>query len=227
MIRQLTEQCENKSQPSIIFVAWEKIKESGMILNASTLNALLNVASKVVGSKHDLEMSEQCILALEEIIMYHDVLLGVTDKNESLVVEAAVKTFKNTAKYSTVLLNSREMAYLQIFLLVLKYHCRTNNVSAAISLLRRMQALPGVVLESSVYVLVLSTVAENGYFRNDSLPIEGADEYGYTHSCGPKLFDEITSDMAVDVVEINPESATQLEMLCRWDTEKILQRFHP
>mmetsp|Transcript_6199 Transcript_6199/g.11077 ORF Transcript_6199/g.11077 Transcript_6199/m.11077 type:complete len:571 (+) Transcript_6199:132-1844(+) len=221
VIRQLAEQCENKSQPSIIFAAWEKIKESGMILNASTLNALLNVASKVYavksfqkfdsaggGSQQDLLEKSSRVLALEEIVMYHDVLCGPTDKSESLVAEAAVKTFKNTQKYQR---NSREMTYLQIYLLVLKYHCNMNNVSAALSLLRRMQALGGVVLETWIYCLVLSTIAENGYFRNDALPIEGAVDIGYTHACGPKLFDEIASDMAAEALEITPECATQLQ----------------
>jgi len=104
IFRQLAEQCKNSSEPAIIFVAWEKIKESGMLLNASTLNALLNVASKMMsgnGKDHVFEHVEsnnhQCVLALEEIVMYHDVLCGPTDKEESLVAEAAVRTFKVSA----------------------------------------------------------------------------------------------------------------------------------
>lgn len=44
---------------------------------------------------------------------------------------------------------------------------------------------------------------------NDSSPIEGAEELGYS-SHGPTLFDQIAQDMADDVLEITSSSARRL-----------------
>lgn len=45
---------------------------------------------------------------------------------------------------------------------------------------------------------------------NDASPIDGALSLGYTHSCGPKLFDEIATEMSEDALEITSSSARKL-----------------
>lgn len=49
-----------------------------------------------------------------------------------------------------------------------------------------------------------------GDFSRDSGPVEGAEECGFTVSCGPKFFDELVTEMANDVLELNNASAKVL-----------------
>ncbi len=66
---------------------------------------------------------------------------------------------------------------------------------------------------------------------NDSVPIEGAEELGYS-SCGPKLFDELVQGMAEDVLEITSASARRLysafeNALREQNTGKEVPDMHP
>ena len=73
-----------------------------------------------------------------------------------------------------------------------------------------MRDEPSVRLEPENYVLLISTLAENGYFKSTSTPVEGARDIGYTHESGAGLFDEMVSEMSEDVLEISAASARRL-----------------
>ena len=73
-----------------------------------------------------------------------------------------------------------------------------------------MRDEPFVRLEAENYVLLISTLAEHGYFNIDSAIVEEASKLGYTHECGPRLFDELISQMSEDVLEISGASARRL-----------------
>lgn len=67
---------------------------------------------------------------------------------------------------------------------------------------------------------------------NDAGPIEGAEELGYSASCGPKLFDDIVAEMAEDVLEITSASARRLfavfeNALREQDSEREILEIHP
>jgi hypothetical protein len=73
-----------------------------------------------------------------------------------------------------------------------------------------MRNEPTVRLEPENYVLMISTVAENGYFKSNSKPLEGAHKLGYRHAKGAELFDELVTEMSEDVLEISAASARRL-----------------
>ena len=73
-----------------------------------------------------------------------------------------------------------------------------------------MRDEPCVRLEPENYVLLISTIAQNGYFNNTSQALEGAKEVGYQHGYGAKFFDELATEMAEDVLEITGASARRL-----------------
>jgi len=83
-------------------------------------------------------------------------------------------------------------------------------VSSALRLFKRMRDEPSVRLEPENYVLLISTLAENGYFKPTSLPVKGAVDIGYTHENGAGLFDEIVAEMSEDVLEISAASARRM-----------------
>jgi len=155
----------------------------------------------------------------EEVSTYHDLLSRPTESSVSLRVKAL--TSKGDAKGAEELLenfkesilsdpDSKELIRLRTYLPIFKLYCESKNVSAALSVFRQMQSTPGVILDPENYVLLLATIAENGFLRNDSPPIEGAIDIGYKHSCGPELFDEIATEMSNEALEITSASARRL-----------------
>jgi len=73
-----------------------------------------------------------------------------------------------------------------------------------------MRDEPCVRLEPENYVLLIATLAENGYFCSTSEPIAGAKDIGYGNGSGPMLFDELVAEMSEDVLEITSASARRL-----------------
>ena len=54
---------------------------------------------------------------------------------------------------------------LRTYLPVLKLYCEQGDISSALKLFRRMLDEPNVILEPDNYVLILSSLAERGFFR--------------------------------------------------------------
>lgn len=61
-----------------------------------------------------------------------------------------------------------------------------------------------------LYEFVISSIVLSTYQSDNSSPIEGAEDAGYKHSHGAKLFDELASEMAQDALEISSSSARRL-----------------
>eukprot|EP00553_Chaetoceros_curvisetus_P010419 CAMPEP_0204633726 /NCGR_PEP_ID=MMETSP0717-20131115/27825_1 /ASSEMBLY_ACC=CAM_ASM_000666 /TAXON_ID=230516 /ORGANISM="Chaetoceros curvisetus" /LENGTH=91 /DNA_ID=CAMNT_0051651977 /DNA_START=153 /DNA_END=424 /DNA_ORIENTATION=- len=89
----------------------------------------------------------------------------------------------------------------------MKLYCEQGNVSSALKLFKRMREATNVLLEPENYVLLVSVLAENGYFRSNSDPVAGAKEIGYNSDCGPEFFDELLQEMSEDILEISSASA--------------------
>jgi pentatricopeptide repeat protein len=57
-----------------------------------------------------------------------------------------------------------ELVRLRTYFPILKQYCEVGDMSSALSLFKRMQSTPGVMLEPETYVLLLASIAENKYF---------------------------------------------------------------
>jgi len=100
---------------------------------------------------------------------------------------------------------------LRTCLPVLKSYCQQDgDISQGLRLFHKMMSAPSVHLESETYVLVLSSLARRGHFRQDSEPIENIQDLGYSETRGASLFDAIANEMAKDVLEITSASAKDL-----------------
>lgn len=85
-----------------------------------------------------------------------------------------------------------------------------------------------VFLKAETYVQLIAGIAENGFFRANSPPIEGATELGYRYSSGPKLFDLLASELAENSVEISASSAKRLyNTLSSGSYGKAFKPLHP
>ncbi|KAL9189460.1 hypothetical protein ACHAXT_009135 [Thalassiosira profunda] len=168
----------------------------------------------------EAEASEElAFLIPEEIATYHDLTSKPTESSISLRVKAMAS--KGDAREADELLekfkgyiaaddSSEELIRLRTYLPILKEYCDKRDVGSALSVFKRMQTTEGVILEPENYILLLATIAENKFFCDDSPPIEGATDLGYSHSHGPKLFDEIAAEFSADALEITSASARRM-----------------
>jgi len=153
----------------------------------------------------------------EEVSVFHDLLYDPTEKSVSLRVKAMAA--RGEAKGAEALLerfksiyedSDKEVLRLRTFMPILKYYCENGDVSSALKVFKMMRNTPTVFLEPENYVLLIATIAENGFFRENSEPISGANDLGYKASAGPDLFDELVEEMAEDALEISSALARRL-----------------
>ena len=75
-----------------------------------------------------------------------------------------------------------------------------------------MRRAPGVHFNAENYSLLISAIAERGFFRDDSAPIDGATDIGYHPAMGSQLLSALVSEMAEDVLEITSYCASRMRM---------------
>lgn len=193
--------------------AWEKIKESGAVPRDNVLSTFLYVLSSV-GGGGEVEVEDGGADIPQEIATFHDILFRPTEKTVSLRVKAFVA--RGNAKGAEDLLrsmpddsNSSDLK-LRTYLPILELYCQQGNIPSAMNLYKRMMDSAGVIFEAENYSMLIAAVAENGFFRSDADPIEGAADLGYPPACGPALLDQLASQMAEDVLEITSACARRL-----------------
>lgn len=75
-----------------------------------------------------------------------------------------------------------------------------------------MRRAPGVHFNAENYSLLISAIAERGFFRDDSAPIDGATDIGYHPAMGSQLLSALVSEMEEDVLEITSFCASRMRM---------------
>jgi len=233
----LSSSCARCASCAPLMIAWEKIKESGMILDAKIINTFLYVASTITKSgflasnssgtsivssilgdgielneEKEGRSSDMVVNFPSELAIFHDLLYEPTEKSFNVRVKHLVS--KNDARGAEALLDSfpsNDNAKLRTFLPVLKLYCEEGNVNAALRLLNRMRSEPKVQLVPENYILVISTLAKNGCFSSSSeRAVDTAEYLGYPEAFGPGLFNSLVSEMAEDSLEITSASARML-----------------
>lgn len=223
-------------------IAWRKIKESGTILSQRSLNTFLYVLQNDKNANNiDSQLIQEEIDEVEDIARMHDILYKPTEQSVSLRIKRMIS--KGNAKKAEQLLDSMETSdspsdktilKLRTYFPVLQHYCENPDMlDDAIHLLFKMRQSPGVILEPETHVLLLASLAENGYFLSNK-------EYTYHHQSqnqsteneqhqnwlkyiietssnnydvkdltftGPQLFNHLAQNMADDVLEITSASA--------------------
>lgn len=206
----LSPTCARIGSNSSMSVAWEKIKEAGIIPTVEAMNTFLYVTGTMAGSgfmsssssfsqqfpplrdssssnnlsavmnifSHEIEHqqkqqqqrqqqpSREKIDLPNELAIFHDLLFEPTEKTISLRVKRLVS--HGHAKEAERLLDSfpsNDDVKLRTYLPILKLYCEQGNVSSALQLFKRMRDEPSVRIEPENYILILSTLMENGCFR--------------------------------------------------------------
>ncbi|KAL7555108.1 hypothetical protein ACHAWF_018734 [Thalassiosira exigua] len=207
LLSHLGDYCAKNTSIKPLQIAWEKILEAGLMPLSRTLSTYLYVLS--LEGENGVE--ERDIAA--EVAMYHDALYGPTEKTVALLVKSMV--VKGDAAGAEALLDSIADGPLgelrhRTTSPILKLYCENGAIDSALRLYHRMRKTARVKMDAATYADFIAAVAENGYFRSDADCIVGAEDLGYSRTCGPELLDALISEMAEDALDISQESARVL-----------------
>eukprot|EP00980_Cylindrotheca_fusiformis_P001717 scaffold388_cov114-Cylindrotheca_fusiformis.AAC.26 len=164
-----------------------------------------------------------------EIAIVQDTLFKPTEQSTSIRVRALVA--EKRAKEAERLLDANaknEELRLRTYAPVYKAYLDERDLSSAFHLFVKMKEGEHVVLQPETFVQLIACVAEQGYFREGSNPIEGIADLGYTPESGPDLFDLLVSELAENSVEISAASAKRLYTAFQRGFEDVsqMQRLH-
>lgn len=161
IFKELSSQYSN--QTMITTAVWRKVKESGIVLDESSSEALLS-------SYHDKasNINEETVQSLIELAMYHEILYKAT-KSTTIIRTIKLVTSGNVATAEAMVRssahkyeNSSIVAHALEF--VLQGYCESNNIKAAVSLLKWMRR-KGLKSSMKMYVMLISTLSENHCLR--------------------------------------------------------------
>jgi len=92
---------------------------------------------------------------------------------------------------------------------VLKLYCEMDDASSALNLYHKMKKESSIHFDAETYTLLLSSLARMGHFQQNSPPLDTTEDM-HSSSSGAKLFDEIVTEMADDILEISCDCATKI-----------------
>ena len=205
LLAHLADHCAKNSTPQPLYVAWEKILEAGMAVLSRSLSTYLYVLS--LDENNERSSNERDIAA--EVAMFHDALYEPTEKTITLLVKSLVS--KGDAEGAEELLDSLSDGPLgrlrhRTTSPILKLYCENGDIDSALRLYHRMRTTSRVKMDGATYSDFIAAVAQNGCFSNNSNCIVGAEDLGYSQSCGPALLNDLLHEMSEDVLDISEES---------------------
>ncbi len=240
LLAHLVDHCAKHSTPAPLYVAWEKVLEAGLIPLSRTLSTYLYVLSLVESNDDDDDDNDNGANSNEEgaeekkreekekvdgntvrrdiaaeVAMLHDAIYPPTEKTITLLVKSLVS--KGDAQGAEALLesisdnSSNGQLRHRTTSPILRLYCEQGDIDSALRLYHKMRLTSRVKMDASTYANFIAAVAQHGYFRSDSDNcILGAQDLGYSRSCGPDLLNSLLSEMAEDVLDISEESARVL-----------------
>lgn len=116
----------------------------------------------------------------------------------------------NFMPYLSILKSNKDGGKLRSYLPILELYCEKGAIGSALGLYKRMRRASGVHFNAENYSLLISAIAERGYFRDNSPPIYGAADIGYHPAMGPQLLSTLVEEMADDVLEITASCASRM-----------------
>lgn len=208
LLAHLADNCAKNSSPEPLHVAWEKILEAGMAPLSRTLSTYLYVLSL----EGEIDSSKRDVSA--EVAMFHDSLYEPTEKTITLLVKSFVG--RGDAAGAEALLEGIADGPLgqlrhRTTSPILKLYCEKGDIDSALRLYHMMRTTSRVKMDAATYADFIAAVAKNGYFTSDANCIVGAEDLGYSQSCGSELLDLLITEMAEDALDISEESAKVLQ----------------
>jgi pentatricopeptide repeat protein len=229
--------CAKKQHPGPCLPAWYKLRECGLAPRENAVSTYLYVlsidddpAAVAMGSAAaDNSLHRQQREACLDVAVFHDMLYKPSEKTITLRIKALISkgeaaaaeqilAFLPDKKGDTTVDGDESLSSwkrLRTYVPILQHYCDTGDVMSALRLYREMRQSDGVYLGAETYAMVIAAAARHGWFRR---PLEQPEtvksldlgQYGFSVPSGPALFDELATDMADDILEIDESSANTI-----------------
>jgi pentatricopeptide repeat protein len=192
---------EQSAEPAL--VAWHKLKEVGFVPRENTISTYMYV----------LSLSPEAQEACWEVASFHDFMFKPNEKTITIRIKSLVA--RGDAPAAERLLGSlpckgdrSEWKRLRTFTPILSYYCETGRMGAALRLFRQMKRSDGVFFDAETYGQLVASLARRGWFRVDAHSIDSIVDCGF--SVGPALFDEVSTEMADDLLELSEAAVSEI-----------------
>ncbi|CAJ1942526.1 unnamed protein product [Cylindrotheca closterium] len=201
----LGDYCAKRRITAPIQVAWEKLKESGIIPAENAFSTYMYI----------LGTDNACRDSLLEVAKMHDALFAPNEKTVTLRIKTLIA--KNEIAQAEEILSSLknisddgDVQKLRTFLPILDHYCANGDCKSILRIYRDMRESSRVHFDVDTYTLILCTLAEEGCFSANASPIEDAAKAGFNATCGPMLFDQLVAELAEDLLELTEDSCRSL-----------------
>ena len=212
------DRCAKMGLTTPAVIAWLKLREMSFVPRENTVSTFLFVLSNWEQQQHqsgnDDPNSALVQAALSDVAMFHDACYQPSEKTVTLRIKSLLSAGR--AKAAEDLLQAiPNCQRLRTFTPLLSHYCdprvqQQESASHALRLFRQMRESAGVYMDAETYVLILASLAEQGYFGSHApAPDERMIEAGFSQT-GPALFDALATEMAEDLLEFNETTAALL-----------------
>eukprot|EP00980_Cylindrotheca_fusiformis_P017892 scaffold5682_cov140-Cylindrotheca_fusiformis.AAC.3 len=197
--------CAKQKRAAGIRVAWEKMKESGMLPRENAISTYMYI----------LGIDDVYSDALVEVATFHDSLFPPNEKTITLRIKSLIgrDEVEEAEKLLSSLSDEKDgvgFKKLRTFLPILEHYCTSGDANSILRIFRQMRNSPCVIFDADSYALIIGSLAELGCFCVGAKAIDEAATAGFTATHGPTLFDEIASEMADDILELTEPAARRL-----------------
>ena len=202
--------CAKKKLVVPAAIAWRKLRQTGFVPRENTVSTFLFVFSL-------LPDNEVANAALDDVATFHDACFEPNEKTVFLRIKSLLKS-DETQQAENLLLYAipQHLQRLRTFTPLLVHYCTQGTVDGAahgLRLFRHMRNAPGVHLDVETYVLLLSSLAQQGLFGSipavDNTSSAMMQQAGFAVT-GPALLDALAMEMGQDLLELNETAAVNL-----------------
>lgn len=234
----LADFCAKKQLPVPCVPAWHKVRECGFAPRDNAVSTYLYVLAMpddapagvngLDDAKNQLRIQQQ--EACLDVAIFHDLLYAPSEKAVTLRIKALIaKGEVKAAEQILALLPDKKGVTagensgpslstgkrLRTYVPILQQYCDSGDVMSALRLYREMKIADGVYLNAETYAMVIAAAARHGWFRTlleQPEAIKSCDlkQHGFVASSGPALFDELATQMASDILELDESSSNTI-----------------
>jgi hypothetical protein len=231
----MNDSCAKRQIKSPSLPAWLKLRECGLCPRENAVSTFLYVMSlqgnnlKENDDFPDIQYKNACL----DAAIFHDLLYYPNEKTALVRIKAFIADGK-AADAENVLATLRVKTHegqeinrhedsmsfkrLRTYQPIFQYYCETGNLISAFRIYREMQNTPGVYLIPETYSLLIGAAGRFGWFGSSTkalpdhikLSQKGMKDLNFVASSGPALFDELCTEMADDILELDESSAATI-----------------
>jgi hypothetical protein len=189
---------------------------SSLTRRSKTSASILDILGGLSRDTHNLEREsnkekKNVVDVAAEVALCHDFLYAPSEQSTSIHVRILVSQGKpHEAEKLLDATTKNDDLRLRTYAPVFDAYTDQDDIVSALKLFVKMKHEKHTALLPETYVQLISCIAENGFFKENSPAVKGHQELGYQAGSGAALFNALASELAENSIEITSASAKLL-----------------